>query len=200
MRYIGLDVAYRNVGLAILDAAGDLVSREHLTCAATRDPEGFRWHAEQTALFLPDDIVAIEGLSFGSRHGKMHLLSGAHAIWLEAAFHQSSLVFVVPPQRVKIWAVDTAKAKKPEMIAWGRAQLQLSPKVKLSEHEADALALAQVARAAERRMRYRFVSLTKRQGEILQNRKGDGVLQKPDLSFYRGHYGKRYEGAESIAG
>jgi Holliday junction resolvasome RuvABC endonuclease subunit len=144
-------------------------------------------------VFLPGDIVAIEGLSFGSSYGKAHLLNGAHAIWLDAAFHQTTLVFVVPPQRVKIWAVNTSKVKKAPVIAWAREQLQIDRKVKISEHEADALSLAQIARAAERRMRGRFVALTPRQQDILQNKKGDGVIQKPDLSFYRGQYGKGYE-------
>lgn len=194
MRYIGLDVSYRNVGAVILDVAGDLRSRESLVCDAVREPDGFAWHRRQAErLFLPDDIVAIEGQSFGS-FGFKSMLAGAHAAWLEAAVAQTSLVFLPAPKRGKKWATGKGDATKAQMKAWARAQLGITDrKVKLTEHEADALALAEIARAADRVLRTRYIDLALHQRIIIENKDGNGVIQALNRTMYRGFYGKRYD-------
>lgn len=189
MRFIGLDVAYRNVGVVILDYAGDLVESTHLKCPATRDPDGFLWHWNAADLFLPGDVVAIEGLSFGS-FGKSHLLAGAHSAWLTEAVMGSSWVFVPVPLRVKLWATGSAKATKQEMIAWARSELgeRCSPK-RLSEHEADALALAQIAHMADRVRKEGPTACPPDRLKLFMNPKKTGLLDTENTGYYRGMYG-----------
>lgn len=190
MRFIGLDVAYRNVGIVILDSAGALVSSEHRKCNALRDPEGFAWHQRQAdLLFAPDDVVAIEGLSFGSI-GKTHLLAGAHALWVLAAVRDTSCLYVPVPSRVKLWACEKVTATKAEMRAWARTELGLDAKMKLSEHEADALSLAQIARTADQLQRGMYVPLSATRSHLFRQPKGTGLLDTPDRSYYHGHKGQ----------
>lgn len=199
MRYVGLDVSYRNVGVVILDSSGELSLRESLVCEAVREPDGFAWHRRQAeSLFLPDDVVAIEGQAFGA-FSKKSMVAGAHAVWLETAVAQTSLVFVPPPKRGKKWATNDGKATKAQMKAWARAELGLptSRAVKFTEHEADALALAQIARAGDRLLRKRYVDIGADRRLLMENKKGNGVIQVPNQSVYRGFYGQRYE---SLAG
>lgn len=190
MRFVGLDVAYRNVGVAVLDHAGVCDFTRHLKCAETTDPAGFAWHRWAALQHLqPGDIVAIEGMSFGSI-GKTHVLAAAHAAWLETAVAETALVFVPVPARVKLWAVGTVKATKPQMIAWGREELGLLAPKKLSEHEADALALANIARVGYSLLKGSDVPLSETRRQIFHNAKQTGLTQVPDRSFYRGHNGK----------
>lgn len=190
MRFIGLDVAYRNVGVVILDHAGVCVSTQHLKCAAARDPDGFAWHRQAASqLLMPGDVVAIEGLSFGSI-GKTHVLAGAHAAWLETAVYEGSLVFVPVPARVKLWAVGNVKAKKPEMIAWARTELADRAPTKLSEHEADALALAQIALTGYALLHNAPLELPPHRRQLFHHPKQTGLLEVPDRSFYRGYHGQ----------
>lgn len=192
MRFIGLDVAYRNVGVVILDHVGVCVSTAHLKCAETTDPAGFAWHRNAALqLLMPGDVVAIEGLSFGSI-GKTHVLAGAHAAWLETAVAETHLVFVPVPARVKLWAVGTVKAKKPEMIAWARQELGDRAPKKLSEHEADALALAQTALAGYYLLEGSPLDLPPIRRQLFHHPKHTGLLQVPDRSFYRGYNGQGY--------
>lgn len=192
MRFIGLDVAYRNVGVVVLDHAGVCVDRQHLRCKEDAVPEAFTWHRVMADRWLvPGDVVAIEGLSFGSI-GKTHVLAGAHAYWLEAAVRQGHLVLVPVPMRVKLWALDSVKATKAEMIAWARTALALDRTVKLSEHEADALALAQLAQAGYNLLHAgKDPALTDRQRTIFHTIKSTGLLQAEGRSFYWGANGKR---------
>ena len=197
MRYIGLDVAYRNVGVVILDHAGVCVSSQHLKCTATIDPDGFAWHRHAALqLLMPGDVVAIEGLSFGSI-GKTHILAGAHAAWLEAAVYESSLVFVPVPMRVKLWAVGTTKASKPDMIAWARAELGDRAPKKLSEHEADALALAQIALTGYALLDGAPLDLPPHRRQLFHHPKQTGLLEVPGRSFYRGYHGKGHHYAHA---
>lgn len=190
MRFVGLDVAYRNVGVVILDPAGVCTYTAHLKCPAATDPEGFTWHRRQAdQLIQPGDVIAIEGMSFGSI-GKTHVLAGAHAYWLEASVRQGHLVFVPVPARVKLWAVSSTKAKKPEMIAWARAELGDRGPTKISEHEADALALAQIAFTGYSLVNGSSLALTPERRQLFHTQKQTGLLQVPDRSFYRGNDGQ----------
>lgn len=194
-RYIGLDVAYRNVGVVILDDAGVLLSSKHLKCGADTDPSGFAWHREQAdGLFLPDDVVAIEGLSFGSI-GKTHVLAGAHAMWITAAVRDTAWVYVPVPARVKLWAVESVGATKAQMKAWARDELGALAPVKLSEHEADALSLAQIARAADLIRMGEPVILSETRAKLFRQPKGTGLLDVPGRSFYQGHHGSQGKAA-----
>lgn len=187
MRYIGLDVSYRNVGVAILGHTDVGASLEHLQCKSPNDPEGFAWHLETAERTIKiGDVIAIEGLSFGSI-GKTHVLAGAHAMWMKVAYERCRLLFVPVPVRVKIWATGLAKAKKHDMIAWAKTQV---PWPKVSEHEADALALAEMARSGYTLMEHGLdPKLTPRRLEILYNTKQNGLTQVENRSFYRGRNG-----------
>lgn len=189
-RYIGLDVAYRNVGVVVLDDAGVLLSSQHLKCTADTDPVGFAWHRQQAdGLFRPDDVVAIEGMSFGSI-GKAHVLAGAHAMWITAAVRDAAWVYVPVPARVKLWAAERVTATKAEMKAWARAELGALAPSKLSEHEADALSLAQIARAADLLRADVPVALSDTRAKLFRQPKGTGLLDAPGRSFYQGHHGQ----------
>jgi hypothetical protein len=154
------------------------------------EDEGFLWHeALAKSVLLPGDFVAIEGLSFGSI-GRSHLLSGVHAIWRKELYSIVDTILIPVPLRVKIWAVDNAKASKSDMIKWGKTYLGLSKKDKLQEHEADALSLALIAKGAYEVVKSLPLSITLRQEQTLQNNKQNGTLQNSN-SFYRGRNGER---------
>jgi Holliday junction resolvasome RuvABC endonuclease subunit len=198
VQFIGLDVSYRNVGVVVIDHTGACLRSTHLKCKATIDPEGFAWHRHVAQhMLMAHHVVAVEGLSFGSL-GRTHVLAGAHAIWMEAAVLHCDLVFVPVPARVKLWALGTVKATKKEMIAWARSEMAESAPAKLSEHEADALSLAQIASAGYRLLGDEpMPDLSAVRRGIMTNSKATGLLQVPDRSFYRGYHGKGYP---SLAG
>jgi Holliday junction resolvasome RuvABC endonuclease subunit len=197
VRYVGVDSAYRTTGVVILDHAGQLVRRVALKCPSKRDPDGLLWWRDVIdEVIEPGDVVGLEGLSFGST-GRAHILSGVYALWQMAAIERGRYLFVVPPIRAKLWATQNAKADKVQMIAWASQYFALHemstweiPKV--TEHEADALALALVAQVAYDAMQDpgRVLSLPKYRQEALINRLGTGVIQAEDKAFYRGRYGQ----------
>jgi len=184
-------VAYRNVGVVILDHAGVCVEHQHLRCQVDPVPSAFTWHRTiAESVLQPGDVVAIEGLSFGSI-GKTHVLAGAHAYWLETATRCGHLVFVPVPARVKLWAVGSAKATKTQMIAWARNALGYDQACRLSEHEADALSLAHIAHAGYALLEGREPAMTTAQHLIFYTTKQTGLLQAEGRSFYWGADGKR---------
>lgn len=195
MRFVGLDTAYRNTGVVILDGSGALLQRHHLKNKLTSEPEGFRfWLVEAQGILHAGDIVAIEGLSYGSV-GRSHVLAASYAMWLLEAFQVGITVYIVPPIRVKKWALNDVKAKKPALIAWARNELGLTQKIKLSEHEADALALAQIALAAHAvhsqgdfstEKGPSLVAVLPHRRQMLHNSKGDGVTQTLGKSYFKG--------------
>lgn len=193
MRFVGVDSAYRNVGLVITNESGVLLERYHLVNKANNDPAGFvHWAKEAANILYAHDVVGLEGLSFGSI-GRGHVLAGVYAIWQMAAVEGCQLLVVIPPLRAKQWATGSGKAKKPEMIKW--AKDSTGDTEKWSEHEADALALSYIARATYNHLKGLPVpgsQLNPVQEQILQNKKGNGLAQAENKFYFKGKY---YDGS-----
>lgn len=201
MRYVGIDSAYRHSGVVVMDGSGVVLARQHLKNPEEVDHLGWIWwEAEATKWIGPGDVVAIEGLSFGSVN-RSHNLAITFGLWVLQAVAVGSHVFVVPPTRVKRWATGSGVAKKPQMISWARQYLALAGEPpgkkppKLSEHEADALVLATLAREAHARLDRgptdpQWSPLPSHRQDILWNALGNGVLQTPGQSSLQGHHGK----------
>lgn len=189
MRFVGLDVSYRHVGLVVLDESGEVVGLEHLQCKSKAEVEGYAWHLTRASEWLErGDVVAIEGMSFGSK-GRMNVLAGAYAMWVTIAAVRSQYVFVPVPIRVKLWALGTHKASKEDMVAWAEGVVG---RAGLSEHEADALAIAQIARASFLHLQgvLDVTTLTAKQHTALENKDGTGLVQALNKSYYRGAHGR----------
>lgn len=195
MRFVGLDTSFRHTGVVILDDSGALLERYHLKNTALYEPEGYwHWQTEAQGILKPGDVVTIEGLSYGSI-GRLHVLAGSYAMWLLEAYQKAVRIYIVPPIRVKKWAVNDVRAKKPKIIAWAKKELRMSKKLKLSEHEADALALAQIGLAAYSIQSLDDISVDTGQPgvvvlphrqQMLHNSKGDGVTQTLGKSYFEG--------------
>lgn len=186
-RFVGVDSAYRNTGIVVLNSAGEVIGREHLKNKEINDPQGFAsWLVTALGVINSGDVVALEGLSFGSI-GRGHVLAGTYAVWQMAAISCCRVLYVVPPLRVKLWATNNSKAKKKEMIAWAATRLNQTYNTKWSEHEADALALAEIAFCSYYRTRgLPTPALNEKQESILSNKKGDGITQAENKFFFKG--------------
>lgn len=176
--------------MVIIDHLGTCLAHQHLKNPHDHEDESFFWHLKQAQeLLKPDDYVAIEGLSFGSI-GKTHMLAISHGLWRMTAYAQSAFVVIPVPLRVKLWAVDDARASKAQMIQWAKRYLGMGPKDKLSEHEADALSMALIAKACYEALENLPPSITLRQEQILTNPKKNGLLDGT-TNHYRGLNGKQ---------
>lgn len=194
MRFVGIDQAYKNVGLVILDDALDPLQTKAYPCpfkSIYENAEGYTWHLDLAEELLEkDDIVCIEGLGFGggaySQQG-----AGVYAIWMAVAFRKCSITFVVPPLRVKYWAVGSTKASKWDMKNWAAQELGRPDDARrVSQHVADALAIAQIGFNAHLFLEgAEDLSLVKHKMHVIANRKHDGTAECPGKFYYRGKNG-----------
>ena len=167
MRFVGLDLSTKT-GLVIIDESGNVLTETEITSNIKRDPERMIDLTEQVLAHLKkDDIIAIEGFSYGSR-GKGMSFQFGYGYSIQTALYKNDYDYlIVTPSQVKKFATGKGNASKESMILpiykrWGY------------EHESDnvrdAFILAQIARATKT-----STKLTKFQKEIIDALKKGAV-------------------------
>lgn len=161
MRFVGLDLSTKT-GLVILDESGKVLTEKEITSKIKQDPQRMIDLTEQVLSHLEkDDVIAIEGFSYGSK-GKGIAFQFGYGYSVRIALYTNDFNYlIVTPSQVKKFATGKGNASKDNMILpiykkWGY------------EHESDnvrdAFVLAQIARATKT-----SVELTKYQKEVINS-------------------------------
>ena len=142
MRYVGLDLSTKT-GLVILDESSQVIKAEEITTKEKNDPQRMIILTEKIMSNLKDDdIIAIEGFSYGSRGRGISFQFGYGYAVRSALFEASKPYLIVTPSQVKKYATGKGNSPKDNMILpifkkWG------------FEHESDnvrdAYVLARIA-------------------------------------------------------
>ena len=159
MRFVGLDLSTKT-GLVIIDKSGNVLTEKEITSNVKEDPQRMIDLTEQVLSHIKkDDVIAIEGFSYGSR-GKGVSFQYGYGYSVQIALYKNDFKYlIVTPSQVKKFATGVGNASKDSMILpiykrWGY------------EHESDnvrdAFILAQIARATKT-----STKLTKYQKEII---------------------------------
>lgn len=159
MRFVGLDLSTKT-GLVIIDESGNVITEKEITSKVKEDPQRMIDLTEQVLAHLKkDDIIAVEGFSYGSR-GRGVAFQYGYGYSVQISLYKNNFNYlVVTPSQVKKFATGLGNASKESMILpiykkWGY------------EHESDnvrdAFILAQIARATKINTK-----LTKYQKEII---------------------------------
>lgn len=160
MRYVGLDLSTKT-GLVIIDESGNVLTEKEITSKIKKDPQRMIDLTEQVLSHLEkDDIIAIEGFSYGSR-GKGMSFQFGYGYSVQIALYTNDYDYlIVTPSQVKKFATGKGNASKDNMILpiykkWGY------------EHESDnvrdAFVLAQIAIATRSKL-----NLTNYQKEVIE--------------------------------
>ena len=166
MRFVGLDLSTKT-GLVIIDELGNVLTEKEITSKFKEDPQRMIDLTEQVLTHLKkDDIIAVEGFSYGSR-GRGVAFQYGYGYSVQISLYKNDFNYlVVTPSQVKKFATGLGNANKESMILpiykrWGY------------EHESDnvrdAFILAQIARAT-----ISDVKLTKFQKEVIDTLKKGG--------------------------
>mgnify|MGYP001167317652 FL=1 len=163
MRFVGLDLSTKT-GLVIIDESGNVLTETEITSEIKNDPERMIDLTEQVLSHLEkDDVIAIEGFSYGSR-GKGIAFQFGYGYSVQIALYTNDFNYlIVTPSQVKKFATGKGNASKDNMILpiykkWGYEHS--------SDNVRDAFVLAQIARATKT-----SVELTKYQKEVINSLK-----------------------------
>lgn len=167
MRFVGLDLSTKT-GLVIIDESGNVLTEKEITSKVKEDPQRMIDLTEQVLSHLEkDDVIAIEGFSYGSR-GRGVAFQYGYGYLVQISLYKNDFNYlIVTPSQVKKFATGLGNASKESMILpiykrWGY------------EHESDnvrdAFILAQIARATKT-----STKLTKFQKEIIDALKKGAV-------------------------
>ena len=146
-RFVGIDPSTKT-GLVIMDEDGNLYNTEEIKTTATEDPLRFIDIANQLIDQLePNDIVCIEGFSYGSRGAGVSTQYGLGWIIRHHLYMKGYEYLEVAPTSVKKFATGKGNTKKDEMVLpiykrWGFEHN--------SDNVRDAYVLAQIARATRK--------------------------------------------------
>jgi crossover junction endodeoxyribonuclease RuvC len=160
MRYVGIDPSTKT-GLAIIDKQGNVINVEDISTKEKRDPYRFANIADKVIEQLePNDVVAIEGFSYGSKGKGVSFQYGLGWIIRHVLIERGYEYTEVPPTSVKKFATGKGNTKKDEMVLpiyrkWGFEHT--------SDNVRDAFVLAQMAKGI-----YDSSDLTEYQKEALK--------------------------------
>lgn len=161
MRFVGIDLSTKT-GLVILDESGQVQTAKEITSKIKTDPERMIDLTEQVLSHLKDDdVIAIEGFSYGSR-GRGVSFQFGYGYAVRIALYMEGIPFlIVTPSQVKKYATGKGNSSKDNMILpifkrWGFEHD--------SDNVRDAYVLAQIARATKKEL-----ELTKFQQEIIDD-------------------------------
>ena len=164
MRFVGLDLSTKT-GLVIIDELGNVLTEAEITSKVKKDPQRMIDLTEQVLSHLEkDDVIAIEGFSYGSR-GRGVAFQYGYGYSVQISLYKNDFKYlIVTPSQVKKFATGKGNTSKDNMILpiykkWGY------------EHESDnvrdAYVLAQIAMATKK-----DTKLTKYQRQIIEDLKG----------------------------
>jgi crossover junction endodeoxyribonuclease RuvC len=160
MRYVGIDPSSKT-GLAIIDKQGNIINAADVTTKVKEDPQRFSDIAEKIIDELqPNDRIAIEGFSYGSKGKGVSFQYGLGWIIRHLLLERGYEYTEVPPTSVKKFATGKGNTKKDEMVLpiykkWGFEHT--------SDNVRDAFVLAQMAKGI-----YDSSNLTEYQKEALK--------------------------------
>jgi crossover junction endodeoxyribonuclease RuvC len=143
MRYVGIDPSTKT-GLAIIDKQGNVINTQDVTTKVKEDPQRFSDIAEKIMDELePNDIITIEGFSYGSKGKGVSFQYGLGWIIRHMLIERGYIYTEVPPTSVKKFATGKGNTKKDEMVLpifrkWGFEHA--------SDNVRDAFVLAQIAK------------------------------------------------------
>lgn len=161
MRFVGIDLSTKT-GLVILDESGQVQTAKEITSKVKKDPERMIDLTEQLLEHLEDDdVIAIEGFSYGSRGRGMSFQFGYGYAVRIAMWTANKPYLIVTPSQLKKYATGKGNSSKDNMILpiykkWGFEHD--------SDNVRDAYVLAQIARATKKEL-----ELTKFQQEIIDD-------------------------------
>lgn len=161
MRFVGIDLSTKT-GLVILDRFGEVITAKEITSKIKTDPERMIDLTEQVMSHIKDDdIIAIEGFSYGSRGRGMSFQFGYGYAVRIAMWTANKPYLIVTPSQLKKYATGKGNSSKDNMILpiykkWGFEHD--------SDNVRDAYVLAQIARATKKEL-----ELTKFQQEIIDD-------------------------------
>jgi crossover junction endodeoxyribonuclease RuvC len=159
-RYVGIDPSSKT-GLAIIDNQGNVINTQDVTTKVKVDPQRFSDIAEKIMDELePNDIITIEGFSYGSKGKGVSFQYGLGWIIRHMLIERGYEYTEVPPTSVKKFATGKGNTKKDEMVLpiykkWGFEHS--------SDNVRDAFVLAQMAKGI-----YDSSNLTEYQKEALK--------------------------------
>ena len=143
-RFVGLDLAFANNGVVVLDEKGSIIHQEVFS-TSKKDPDEVHLiniRTKLNTLLQDSDVVCLEGLSFGSQGMSLAQLGAAHYI-ARVLLHERSIDFsVVSPSTLKKFVTGKGNCKKDLMLLkvfqkWG---VEFS-----NDNLADAFSLARFA-------------------------------------------------------
>ena len=171
MRYVGLDLSTKT-GLVILDESGQVIKAEEITTKEKNDPQRMIILTEKIMSHLKDDdVIAIEGFSYGSRGRGISFQFGYGYAVRIALFTANKPFLIVTPSQVKKYATGKGNSSKDNMILpifkkWG------------FEHDSDNVRDAYVlAKIAFDLKADKEIELKKYESEILRDLRKDGVVK-----------------------
>lgn len=143
-RFVGLDLAFANNGVVILDEKGSVIHQEVLS-TSKKDPDEVRLiniRTKLNSLLQDGDVVCLEGLSFGSQGMSLAQLGAAHYIIRVLLYERSIDFSIVSPSTLKKFVTGKGNCKKDLMLLkvfqkWG---VEFS-----NDNLADAYSLARFA-------------------------------------------------------
>lgn len=116
MRYVGLDLSTKT-GLVILDESGQVIKAEEITTKEKNDPQRMIILTEKIMSNLKDDdVIAIEGFSYGSRGRGISFQFGYGYAVRIALFTANKPFSIVTPSQVKKYATGKGNSSKDNMI------------------------------------------------------------------------------------
>lgn len=160
MRYVGIDPSTKT-GLAIIDDRGNVINVEEIKSKQTQDPDRFVDIAMAVVEQIePNDIITIEGFSYGSKGKGVSTQYGLGWIIRYFLYERGYEYTEIPPTSVKKFATGKGNTKKDEMVLpifrkWGFEHT--------SDNVRDAFVLAQMAKGI-----YHSSELTEYQKEALK--------------------------------
>jgi crossover junction endodeoxyribonuclease RuvC len=160
MRYVGIDPSSKT-GLVIIDKQGNIINTQDVTTKEKEDPQRFSDIAEKIIDELqPNDLIAIEGFSYGSKGKGVSFQYGLGWIIRHLLLERGYEYTEVPPTSVKKFATGKGNTKKDEMVLpiykkWGFEHT--------SDNVRDAFVLAQMVKGI-----YDSSNLTEYQKEALK--------------------------------
>jgi crossover junction endodeoxyribonuclease RuvC len=144
MRYVGIDPSTKT-GLVILNRDGEIINQEEVKSKLKSDPDRFVDLTESILEELhPNDIIAIEGFSYGSKGRGVSTQYGIGWLIRAELFKRGYDYIEVSPSAVKKFATGKGNEKKENMVLpifkhWGFE----SP----SDNIRDAYVLARITKA-----------------------------------------------------
>jgi len=112
--FFGLDFAYTNNGLIILDEDAEIIKQEVIVTTKRNSDEErlIKLRDYISSLVNPDDIVYLEGLSYGSQGQAKAQMSAVHYVTRIFLFQNDIKYKIITPNELKKFITGKGQCKK----------------------------------------------------------------------------------------